>query len=68
VAEQSIESGHWIKFHEIEVLAKTSGYVDQLAKEAIEMKLHLNRKEGFKLCKAQNPSTSLLRHSSTHVS
>jgi hypothetical protein len=52
VAEHSIESGHWIKFHEIEALDQISGYMDQLAKEAIEIKLHLNGKEGFKLYKA----------------
>jgi hypothetical protein len=34
VAEHSIESGNRIKFHETEVLAKTPGYTDQLAKEA----------------------------------
>jgi hypothetical protein len=40
VAEHSIESGYRIKFHETEVLAKMSGYMDRLAKEVTEMKLH----------------------------
>jgi hypothetical protein len=56
VAEHSTESGHWIKFHEIEVLAKTSGYMDQLAKEAIEIKLHLNRKKGSNSAKHRMPA------------
>jgi hypothetical protein len=40
LAEHSIESGHWIKFHETEVLAKTSGHMNWLLKEATEIKLH----------------------------
>jgi hypothetical protein len=68
VAEHSTPSGHWIKFQETEVLAKISGCMDQLVKEAMEIKLYLdniNGEEGFKLGKTRNPSTGLLRHSKT---
>jgi hypothetical protein len=40
VAEHSIESDHRIEFHEPEVLAKTSGHMNRLVKEAITVKLH----------------------------
>jgi hypothetical protein len=49
VAEHGIESGHWIKFQETEVLAKTiqfnsiqfnSGYMDQPVKDTTELRLH----------------------------
>jgi hypothetical protein len=64
VAEHSTVSGHLIKFPETEVLAKTSGCMARLVKEPIEIRLHpnINNEEGFKLSKAQNPSTRLLRH------
>jgi hypothetical protein len=68
-AEHSFESGHQIKFQETETLAETSGYMDLLVREAIEIKLHqnsINREERVKFRKAWNPSTSLLRHSNTH--
>jgi hypothetical protein len=39
-AEHSIESGHRIKFPETEVLAKRSGSMDQLVKEAIAIIRH----------------------------
>jgi hypothetical protein len=71
VAEHSTESGHRIKFHETEGLAETSGYMERLVKEAIEINLNpenINREERFKLSKAWNPRTSLLRHSNTHTS
>jgi hypothetical protein len=73
VPEQSTELGHRIKFHEAEVVAKTSGYMSRLVQEATEIKLHpdnINRLEGLKLSKAWNPSTSLLalRHSNTYTS
>jgi hypothetical protein len=58
----SIESGHRIMFLETEVLAKTQGYMDRLVIEAITTKLHpdkVNRREGFKLRRAWNPSVSL---------
>jgi hypothetical protein len=44
--------------------------MDRLVKEATEIKLHpdnINREEGFKLSKAWNPSSSILRHSKTHT-
>jgi hypothetical protein len=57
-----VESDHRIKFHETEVLSKTPGYMDRLVREATETKLHpdnINRREGFKLSKALNPSARL---------
>jgi hypothetical protein len=71
VRSGSTESGHRIKFHESQVLPKTSGYMDWLVNEAIEIKLHpenMNREEGFKPSKAWNPSTRLCGHSNTHTS
>jgi hypothetical protein len=62
VAEYGIESGHSIKFQETEVLANTSGYMDQFVKDTTELRLHpdsIKREEGFKLSKAWNPSTRL---------
>jgi hypothetical protein len=58
-------------FHETALLAKISAYNDRLIEEAAEIKLHLNNKnrdKGFKLSKAWNHSTNLLRHSNTHTS
>jgi hypothetical protein len=49
LAEHSTESGHRIKFHGTEVLSKTPGSTNELAKEAKEIKLHadsINREEG----------------------
>jgi hypothetical protein len=45
--------------------------MDQLVKEATEIKLHpdtINREAGFKLGKAWNPNARLLRHSNTSIS
>jgi hypothetical protein len=56
---QSHGTGCWIKFHEAEVLAKTSGIMDQLIKDPIEMELHpnnINREQWFKLRKHGNPA------------
>jgi hypothetical protein len=42
-------------FYETKTLAQTSGYTDQLVKEAVEIKLHLdnrNREEGFEFSEA----------------
>jgi hypothetical protein len=71
VEEHNTESGHWIKFHETEMLAKTSGYIDRFVTASTEIKLHLNninREEGFIHSKAWNPSNRLLRHSNAHTS
>jgi hypothetical protein len=71
VAEHNIESGHWIKFCETKIPAKTSGYMKSLVEEPIKIKLHLdniNRGEWFELSKAWNPSTKLLRHSNILMS
>jgi hypothetical protein len=48
----------------MEVLAKTAGYIDQLVKEAIEIRLNLNninREEGFKLSQAWNLAIKILQ-------
>jgi hypothetical protein len=69
VTDHITESGHWIKFQESVVLAKTSDYMDQIVKGATEIKLHANinnRDEGLKLSKAENPTIRLLRHSNTY--
>jgi hypothetical protein len=55
VTDYCTESGHWIKSQETEVSAKTSGYMDQLLKEATEIKVrqdNINREGGFRLSKA----------------
>jgi hypothetical protein len=58
-----------MKFHETEILAKTSGTVYGLVKETIEMHPEdINREKGFEFSKARNLSTSLLRQSGTHGS
>jgi hypothetical protein len=65
VAERGIESGHRFKFHETEVVARISGYMDRLVKEPITIKLHpdsINREKGLKISQAWNPSSNLLRH------
>jgi hypothetical protein len=43
--------------------------MDELVKEAVEIKLHadnINREEGFELGKAWNPNTRFLGHSCAH--
>lgn len=53
--EHSFESGHRIMFHETEVLAETSDYMDRLVKAARDIRLHpdnINREKGFKLSKS----------------
>jgi hypothetical protein len=53
-----------LKYH-----PKTSCYMDWFFK-AVEIKLHpddINRDKGFKLSKAWNPSTRLLRHSTPYI-
>jgi hypothetical protein len=70
VAELSTESDHRIEFHQTESLAKKTGYMDRLVAEPTEIKLHpdiINREEGFKLSKALNPSTGLIRRSNTYI-
>jgi hypothetical protein len=59
-----------IKFQETEVLLKTSGHMDRLAKETIAIKLHaknINREEGFGLSKAWNPGSGVGWTLSTHI-
>jgi hypothetical protein len=71
VTEHSTESGHRIESPETKVLAKTSGYMDELVRETVDVKLHpdnINREEGFKHIKAWNPTTRILGHSKIHTS
>jgi hypothetical protein len=70
VAEHSTESGHRIKFHETEVPAKTSRLHGPTCQRSTEIESNpdnIKREKGFKLSKVWNPSTSLLRHSTTHI-
>jgi hypothetical protein len=71
VAEHGLESGHRIEFYETEVVAETSGYMNRLVEEAMDIKLHrdnINTEEGFKLGEAWTASNSLLRQCNTHTS
>jgi hypothetical protein len=50
--------------------SQTSDYMDQLVKETVEIKLHLNsmnRKEIFRLTEAWNPNTRLLWYSTSYI-
>lgn len=63
MAECSISIGYHIDFIGASVLNKTSGYLDHLVKEAIEIclkKKNFNRDCGFILSKAWSPTTSML--------
>jgi hypothetical protein len=64
VAENSTEWGHQIKFQETKVLAKTSGYTDQLVKETTEIILHpsnVNREEGLKRYQSMETQHQIIR-------
>jgi hypothetical protein len=55
--------GHFINFSSASVLDRTSGYVDRLVKEAIEVHLNknnFNRDSGFILSQAWSPVTNML--------
>jgi hypothetical protein len=63
VAEHSINTGHQIDFNIMSVLDSTSGYMDHLVKEAIQIRLNhknFNRDRGFTLSWAWNPVTKVL--------
>jgi hypothetical protein len=63
VAVQSTELDSWIKFQEMNMLAKISGYMDQLVKVVTEIRVqphNINREERYKLNKARNPTIRLL--------
>jgi hypothetical protein len=62
VVKHSIELGHWIKFKDSDVQAKTE-YIDWLVK-ATEIWLHynnINGEEGPKLIQARNPAINILK-------
>jgi hypothetical protein len=62
-AEHCIETGHKIIFYETTVPARTSGYMEHLVKEAIEIQLHstsFNRDNGYMLSRAWYPLTNML--------
>jgi len=63
VAEHSITVGYRINFIGTSVLNKTSGYLDHLVKEAIEIHLkknNFNRDNGFVLSQAWSPTMTIL--------
>lgn len=63
VAEHSISVGYRIDFTGTSVLNKTSGYLDQLVKEVIEIHLkknNFNRDSGFISSQGWSPTTSML--------
>jgi hypothetical protein len=63
VAEHSINAGHKIDFSNVSVLDRASGYMDRLAKEAIQIRLnqnYINKDNGFTMSRAWNPVTKLL--------
>jgi hypothetical protein len=63
VAEHSISKGHCIDFTGTSVLDRTSGYVDRLVKEGIEMHLNknnFNRDGGFIVSQARSPITNMI--------
>jgi hypothetical protein len=60
VAEHSVNTGH---FSNITILDRTSGYMDQIVKEAIRIRLNrenFNRDNGFNLSRAWFPITRML--------
>jgi hypothetical protein len=71
VAEHSTEMVPQIKFKDSDVLVNTAGYVDQLVKEATEIRRHsnnVNRGKGFKLIHAWNPAINMLKQQRTKTS
>jgi hypothetical protein len=54
VAEQSVDLGHRIQFHNTSILATETRYMDRIVKEAIVIELNPNimkREVGFRLSK-----------------
>jgi hypothetical protein len=52
LVEHSINQGHIILFHDASILATSTGCVDHIVRETIEVVLHpfnMNRKDGFSL-------------------
>ena len=65
MAEHSISTGHCIDFSGTSILDRTSGYVDRVVKEEIEILVHLNKKNfnidgGFILSQSWSPISNTL--------
>jgi hypothetical protein len=69
VAEHCIETCHKIGFGEATILARSTGYMDILVKDAVEIRLHpnnFNRDNGFMLSQAWYPLINVL-HKANNV-
>jgi hypothetical protein len=58
VAEQCVNSGHHILFHNTSILATKTQHMDRFVRDAIEIELHpnnMNRDVGFCLSKSRKP-------------
>jgi len=66
VAEHRFNHNHLIKFQDTQILSNIPGYVDQLIREAVKLKVfpnNMNRKEGLNLSGSWKPPFRLLRES-----
>jgi hypothetical protein len=64
VAEYIINHDHMIRFHEMQIPANKSGYMDRFIREAVELDLHpnnINREDGLLLSKIWKPVIQRLR-------
>jgi hypothetical protein len=58
LAEHSLEHDHKIGFQNTKILAKTSGYMERLIMDAIQVEIHpnnLNREDGLRLSNTWKP-------------
>ena len=63
MAEHSISKGHGINFNDTSIIDRTSGYVNQLVKEATEVNLNknnFNTDGNFIWSQAWSPITNML--------
>jgi hypothetical protein len=64
VAEHRFETGHTIDFNNTSILDKATGYMDQMIKEAIEIRLYPNnfsRVLGFTFNWSWHPLTNMIK-------